>query len=146
MMKTIKTIFSIALGLTLVVSVVAQNPQQASGAGPTPRETLIQNATILTASHGTIKNGSILIRDGKIAAVGENVKARDANARVIDATGKFVTPGIIDCHSHTAVEGNVNEGTLSVTAMVRIRDVIDPYNPDVYRELAGGVTTINILH
>jgi imidazolonepropionase-like amidohydrolase len=146
MMKTIKTIISIALGLLLAVSVVAQNPQQASGAGSTPRETLIQNATIMTASHGTIKNGSVLIRDGKIAAVGTNVKARDANARIIDATGKYVIPGIIDCHSHTAVDGNVNEGSLSVTAMVRIRDVINPYDQDIYRQLAGGTTTVNILH
>jgi imidazolonepropionase-like amidohydrolase len=111
-----------------------------------PRETLIPHATILTASHGTIKDGSILIRDGKIAAVGTNVKASDSNARVIDATGKFVTPGIIDCHSHTAGEGNVNEGTLSVTAMVRIQDIIDPDNPNIYRQLGGGVTTVNVLH
>ena len=110
------------------------------------RETLIRNATILTASHGTIKNGSILIRGGKIVEVGPNVKSSDANARVIDASGKYVTPGIIDCHSHTGVEGNVNEGTLSVTAMVRIQDVIDPYNVDIYRQLAGGLTTVNILH
>src|SRR5437867_6894469 len=92
-------------------------------AGP---EILIRNATIMTASHGTINNGSILIRDGKIAAVGTNVTPRDPNARIIDASGKYVTPGIIDCHSHTAVEGNVNEGTLSVTAMVRIQDVVNP--------------------
>src|SRR5262249_42737690 len=90
--------------------------------------------------------GSVLIRDGKIAAVGTNVKARDANARIIDATGKYVIPGIIDCHSHTAVDGNVNEGSLSVTAMVRIRDVINPYDQDIYRQLAGGTTTVNILH
>ncbi|HKV37648.1 MAG TPA: amidohydrolase family protein, partial [Blastocatellia bacterium] len=111
-----------------------------------PRETLIKNATILTASHGTIENGSILIRDGKIAEVGKEVTAAGPNVRVIDAAGKYVTPGIIDCHSHTAIEGGVNEGTLSVTAMVRIRDVINPYDPDIYRELAGGLTTANVLH
>jgi imidazolonepropionase-like amidohydrolase len=114
--------------------------------GQQPRETLIRNATIMTASHGTIRNGAILIRDGKIAAVGENVRPSDPNARIIDATGKYVIPGIIDAHSHTAIEGGVNEGTLSVTAMVRIRDVINPYDPDIYRQLAGGVTTVNILH
>jgi imidazolonepropionase-like amidohydrolase len=110
------------------------------------REMLIQNATILTASRGTIENGSILIRNGKIVEVGQNVRARDSNATVIDATGKFVTPGIIDCHSHTAVDGNVNEGSMSVTSMVRIQDVINPYDNDVYRQLAGGLTAVNVLH
>src|SRR6185295_13528563 len=61
-------------------------------------------------------------------------------------TGKYVMPGIIDCHSHTAIDGNVNEGTLSVTAMVRIRDVINPYDMDIYRQLAGGLTTVHVLH
>lgn len=151
-MKT-KAIISLALTLALTVSALAQagqgNAKPASVAASgvaAPAETLIQNATILTASHGTIKNGSILIRNGKIAEVGTNLKPRDANARVIDATGKYVMPGIIDCHSHTAVDGNVNEGTLSVTAMVRIRDVINPYDMDIYRQLAGGVTTVHVLH
>ncbi|HEY6332439.1 MAG TPA: hypothetical protein VI756_24150, partial [Blastocatellia bacterium] len=67
------------------------------------REILIKNATIMTASHGTINNGSILIRNGKIAEVGPNVTASGPNVQVIDATGKYVTPGIIDCHSHTAI-------------------------------------------
>jgi imidazolonepropionase-like amidohydrolase len=159
-MKKINGLISAVLTLALVASALAQGrtgdtrqaprparglPDSASTANA-PRETLIQNATIMTASHGTIKNGSILIRNGKIAEVGTNVRARDANARIIDATGKWVTPGIIDCHSHTAVEGNVNEGTLSVTAMVRIRDVLNPYDADIYRQLAGGLTTVNILH
>jgi imidazolonepropionase-like amidohydrolase len=154
-MKRFKAMISTTLILAMSVAAYAQaggrNAKVASEAASTaaqvaPRETLIQNATILTASHGTIRNGSILIRDGKIAAVGENVKARDANARIIDATGKFVTPGIIDCHSHTAGEGNINEGTLSVTAMVRIQDVINPNHPNIYRQLAGGLTTVNVLH
>jgi imidazolonepropionase-like amidohydrolase len=114
--------------------------------GAQAHELLIKNATILTSSHGTIKNGSILVRNGKIAEVGTNVNASGPNVQVIDATGKYVTPGIIDCHSHTAITGDVNEGTLSVTAMVRIQDVVNPYDPDIYRELAGGVTTVNILH
>src|SRR6185436_12067483 len=140
MMKKLNAIISIVLLLTMVVF------QGGASAQTAPRETLIQNATIMTASHGTIKNGSILIRNGKIAEVGPNVKARDANARIIDATGKYVTPGIIDCHSHTAGEGNINEGTLSVTAMVRIRDIVNPEHPNIYRQLAGGVTTVNVLH
>jgi imidazolonepropionase-like amidohydrolase len=154
-MKKLNGLISAVLTLTLVASAFAQSragdARQAPRAGSVsaaaaPRETLIQNATIMTASHGTIKNGSILIRNGKIAEVGPNVKARDANARIIDASGKWVTPGIIDCHSHTAGEGNVNEDSLSVTSMVRIRDIINPYDPDVYRQLAGGLTTVNILH
>jgi imidazolonepropionase-like amidohydrolase len=129
-------------------SLAAKSGNKAGPANTAPqnREILIKNATIMTASHGTINNGSILIRNGKIAEVGPNVTASGPNVQVIDATGKYVTPGIIDCHSHTAITGDVNEGTLSVTSMVRIPDVINPYDPDIYRELAGGVTTANVLH
>src|SRR5258708_37120299 len=105
---------------------------------------VIQNATILTVSKGTLK-GSILVRDGKIAEVGEKV-AVPAGATVIDAGGQYVMPGIIDCHSHIAVDGNVNELSVSVSSMVDIRDVIDPEAIAIYRALAGGVTTANILH
>jgi imidazolonepropionase-like amidohydrolase len=146
-MRKTNALVSLIVVLTVALSSFAQTvARETVQASTAAGETLIQNATILTASHGTIQNGSILIRDGKIAAVGPNVRARDANARIIDASGKYVMPGIIDCHSHTAVDGNVNEGTLSVTAMVRIRDVINPYDVDVYRQLAGGVTAVNILH
>jgi imidazolonepropionase-like amidohydrolase len=107
-------------------------------------ETLIRNATILTASHGTLVNSDLLIRGGKIAAVGQNLQA-GAGARVIDATGKFVMPGIIDAHSHS-MSDDINESTLSVTSMTRIRDVLNPQAVNLYRELAGGVTTLNILH
>ena len=72
--------------------------------------------------------------------------AAPAGALVIDATGKHVTPGIIDCHSHTAIDGDVNEATHNVTAEVRIGDVIDPEDINIYRQLAGGVTTIHTLH
>jgi imidazolonepropionase-like amidohydrolase len=109
-----------------------------------PNEILIRNATIMTASHGTIENGSILIRGGKIAAVGKDVKA-PASATVIDATGKYVTPGFVDSHSHTALD-DVNEGSLSVTAMVRMRDVVNNTEINIYRQLAGGTTTIHQLH
>ena len=106
---------------------------------------LIRNATILTVSHGTIDKGDILIKEGKIAAVGGTLKA-PADAVVIDATGQFVTPGIIDCHSHIAVDGSVNEGSVSVSSMVNIADVIDSDDISIFRDLAGGVTTANILH
>lgn len=107
--------------------------------------TLIQNATVLTVTKGTIENGSILIRNGKIAQVGKNLKAPEG-ATLIDATGMFVTAGIIDCHSHIAVEGNVNEGSVAVSSMVSVGDVLDPDDIDIYRDLAGGVTTANVLH
>jgi imidazolonepropionase-like amidohydrolase len=108
------------------------------------QETLIRNATVLTVSHGTLQNTDILIRDGKIAAIGKNLNPAE-NARVIDAAGKYVMPGIVDCHSHTMLDA-VNELTLSVTSMARIRDVLDPEDVSIYRELAGGVTTANLLH
>jgi imidazolonepropionase-like amidohydrolase len=107
--------------------------------------TVLQNATILTVSHGTIENGSILIRDGKIAAVGPNV-AVPAGAAVIDARGKWIMPGIIDCHSHIAIQGSVNETSVSVTSMVDVRDVLNPEDIAIFRALAGGVTAANILH
>jgi imidazolonepropionase-like amidohydrolase len=110
-----------------------------------PREIVIRNATVMTASHGTIQNGSVLIKDGKIAAVGADVKP-GANALVVDAAGKWVTPGIVDAHSHIAVSGSVNEGGLSVTSMVRIADVINPDDRDIFYDLAGGVTSANVLH
>lgn len=108
------------------------------------RVTLIRNATVMTVTHGTIQNGSILIRDGKIAAVGTNVTA-PADATVIDATGKYVIPGIIDAHSHIASDAT-NEGSINVSAMVAIRDVLDPDDISIYRAAAGGVTAANILH
>jgi len=105
----------------------------------------IQNATILTVTHGNIEHGSILIRGGKIAAVGADLKA-PAGATVIDASGQFVMPGIVDCHSHIAVDGSVNEGAPAVSSMARIPDVLNPEDLDIYRDLAGGVTAANILH
>lgn len=106
---------------------------------------LIRNATVLTVTKGTVENGSVLIENGKVAAIGKNVSA-PADATVVDATGKYLMPGIIDCHSHTAIEGGVNEGTLSDSSMVNIKDVIDPTDINIYRALAGGLTISNVLH
>ena len=111
---------------------------------PDPPETLIRNATLLTIAHGALQNTDVLIRRGKIAAIGKNLKA-SADAKVIDASGKYVLPGIIDCHSHSMLDA-INEGTLSVSSMARTRDVLNPTDVDLYRELAGGVTTLNLLH
>jgi len=104
----------------------------------------ITNATIMTAFKGTIPKGTIVIRDGKIVAVGADVAA-PAGAQIIDGTGRFVIPGIIDAHSHSAAEA-INEGTNSITAEVRMADVLDHDDLSLYRELAGGVTTLNVLH
>src|SRR5262245_40146018 len=112
-------------------------PQTYSQDRGEPQETLIRNATILTITHGTLTNSDVLIRKGKIAAVGKNLKA-SANARVIDATNKYVMPGIVDCHSHSMLDA-INEGSLSVTSMVHTRDALNPNDVDLYRELAGGV-------
>lgn len=106
---------------------------------------LIRNATVLTVTKGTVSNGNVLVENGKIAAVGKNVSA-PADATVVDGTGKYLMPGIIDCHSHTAIEGGVNEGTVSDSSMVNIKDVLDPEDINIYRALAGGLTVSNVLH
>ena len=106
---------------------------------------LIRNATVMTVTKGTMQNGSVLIENGKISAIGKNISA-PADATVVDASGKFLIPGIIDCHSHTAVEGGVNEGTVSDSSMVDIRDVLNPSDINIYRALAGGLTVSNVLH
>jgi imidazolonepropionase-like amidohydrolase len=106
---------------------------------------LIRNATILTVSHGTIEKGDILIKDGKISAVGASLKA-PSDAQIIDGAGQFVMPGIIDCHSHIAIDGSVNEGSVSVSSMVNIADVLNSDDIAIFRDLAGGVTTANVLH
>src|SRR5438045_3225299 len=119
-----------------------------SSSGATPPDAssviLIQNATVMTVSHGTIEHGSVLIKDGKIAEIGQSIKA-PAGAQVIDASGQFVIPGIIDCHSHIAAE-SINEGSVSVSSMVNMAEILNPDDIDIYRDLAGGVTAANILH
>ncbi len=105
---------------------------------------VIQNANVMTVTKGTFK-GSIVIKDGKIVEAGEKVTVPEG-ATKIDAAGQYVMPGIIDCHSHIAVDGGVNEGSVAVSSMVNIRDVLDPEDIAIYRALAGGVTTANILH
>ena len=133
------------LFLATVTSGMAQEPAPFTmPIPPAAHLVAITNATILTVSHGTIPHGTIVIREGKIAAVGADV-AVPAGAQVIDATGKYVMPGIIDEHSHSAIE-SVNELTNVVTAEVRMADVVREDAPTIYWQLAGGVTTINVLH
>ena len=124
----------------------AQNARDAGGrrTQDVRRSVLIKNATVMTVTKGTLPNTDILVENGKIARVAQNLSA-PSGAQVIDGSGKYVMPGIIDAHSHMMADA-INEGTLSVTSMVRITDVLNPTAPNVYRALAGGVTTINILH
>jgi len=111
---------------------------------PKQETILLKNATVWTnEKEGVLKNADVLVVNGKIASVGQNLS--NANARIIDATGKHVTAGIIDEHSHIAA-ASINEGAQSVTSEVRIADNIDPDDIDIYRQLSGGVTTSHILH
>jgi imidazolonepropionase-like amidohydrolase len=107
------------------------------------QDVAIRGATIITISGGDIQNGTILVRNGKIAAVGTNVNI-PAGVRTIDGTGKFVMPGIIDAHSHAALEGGINEGSESVTPEVIVQLRND--DPVIQRALAGGVTAALLLH
>jgi imidazolonepropionase-like amidohydrolase len=132
--------FISAVALGLAASAGAQAAPVAAKTGAT----LIKNATVLTVTKGKLENTDVLLQNGKIAQIGKNIAA-PAGAQVIDATGKYVMPGIIDPHSHSMADA-INEGSLSVTSMVRIRDVLNPTDINIYRELAGGVTTINVLH
>jgi imidazolonepropionase-like amidohydrolase len=111
---------------------------------PKQETILIKNATVWTnEAEGVLQNADVLIKNGKIAGVGKNLT--DASARVIDGTGKHVTPGIIDEHSHIAA-ASINEGGQSVTSEVRIADNLNPDDVNIYRQLSGGVTTSHILH
>lgn len=114
------------------------------GQQPRQETILIKNATVWTnEKDGVIQNADVLIKNGKIAAVGKNLS--DPSARVIDGSGKHVTPGIIDEHSHIAA-ASINEGGQSVTSEVRIADNLNPDDINIYRQLSGGVTSSHILH
>ena len=136
------------LVLCAIVAVLTGAPHDLapplSAQGATPGVVAIRNGTIITATRGTIANGTVLVRDGKIAAVGTNVSI-PSGADVYDATGKFVSPGIIDAHSHIANDA-INEGSVSVSSMTGMEDVLDPTDINIYRGLAGGTTAANILH
>ncbi|MBS1511332.1 MAG: amidohydrolase family protein [Bacteroidetes bacterium] len=111
---------------------------------PKQENILIKNATVWTnEKEGVLEGTDVLVKDGKIAAVGKNLS--DATAKVIDGTGKHLTPGIVDEHSHIAA-ASINEGAQSVTSEVRIGDNLNPEDVSIYRQLSGGVTTSHILH
>jgi imidazolonepropionase-like amidohydrolase len=125
--------------------------EAATPAQPTPEVASIQNdvvirgGTILTVTHGKIENGSIYIHNGKIAEIGKKVNA-PAKATVIDAGGKWVMPGIVDPHSHIALDDDVNEATSPITPHMMMKDAFNYDDKAIYRALAGGVTTSLLLH
>jgi imidazolonepropionase-like amidohydrolase len=112
---------------------------------PSDGKLLIRGATILPVTGPPITSGDIEIVDGKIAYVGPK-RDSEWKGTTIDATGLFVMPGIIDTHSHFSIEGGVNEFSLSIVPEVRVRDVVDSEDIQIYRALAGGVTTARLLH
>jgi len=107
-------------------------------------DVLIKNATVITITDGTLENTDVLVEDGKITRIGNSLRTPNGVMEV-DATGKYVMPGIIDAHSHIAGT-SINEGTSQVTAEVQMADVVDPLDISIYRALAGGVTSIHLLH
>ncbi|MEW4526258.1 amidohydrolase family protein [Maioricimonas sp. JC845] len=112
---------------------------------PTGGTLLVRGGTVLTGTGKTLKETSILIRDGRIAAIGKDIEVEE-DCRIIDASGRFVTPGLIDTHSHIMISGGVNESTQSIVCEVRIEDVIESDDVGEYRALAGGLTTARLLH
>jgi len=112
---------------------------------PQQETILLKNATVWTnEKEGVLQNADVLLENGKIKAVGKGLSA--GNAKVIDATGKHITAGIVDEHSHIGIAGGVNEGAQSSSAEVRIADVVNSEDVNIYRQLAGGVTTSQLLH
>jgi imidazolonepropionase-like amidohydrolase len=128
----------------------ARAPSESRGVLAAPPAVLVRGASIWTsAAAGRLEKADLLIVGNKIKAVGQNLSlsAEFADAGLtIDGTGLHVTPGLIDCHSHTAILGGVNESMLPSTAMVRISDVVNSETENLYQQLAGGLTTANLLH
>jgi imidazolonepropionase-like amidohydrolase len=111
---------------------------------PHQENLLIKNATVWTnEKEGVLSNTDVLVKNGKIAQIGKNLS--DPTAKLIDGTGQYLSPGIIDEHSHIAAF-SINEGAHSVTSEVRIGDNLNPEDINIYRQLAGGVTSSHILH
>ena len=113
---------------------------------PKKQDVLIKNATVWSGEkEGILQNNDVLVVDGKFAQIGKNLTP-PKNGMVIDATGKHLTAGIIDEHSHIAIDGGVNECSDAITCEVRIGDVVDCDDNAIYRQLAGGTTASQLLH
>jgi imidazolonepropionase-like amidohydrolase len=126
---------------------IARSPLEGRGPITNPPAVLIRNATVWTSSaQGILTNAQVLVHSGRIQQVGNFKVELAPNTLVIDGTGQHVSPGLIDAHSHTAILGAVNESSLPSTAMVRIGDVVNSETKNIYEQLAGGLTTANLLH
>jgi len=126
------------LALTLCVTLVGFMPASA-------QDLLIKGGTVITITNGDLPNTDVLLKDGKIVEIGQNLEAPEG-VRVIDAQGRFVMPGILDDHSHMGVDRGINEGSRSVVPEVSIADVIKHDDPSFFTALAGGITTIHTMH
>ena len=129
----------------LVLPVTFPNIAYGNNRKPSQQTILFKNATVWTnEKEGILVDTDVLVKDGKIAAIGKNIE--DSNAVKIDAKGKHLTSGIIDEHSHIAISKGVNEGGHNSSAEVTIQDVVNSEDINIYRDLAGGVTTSQLLH
>jgi imidazolonepropionase-like amidohydrolase len=133
-MKKLNILFAALLGMGLNYS-QAQTPKG---------NVLIKNATVLTVTKGNLQNTDVLVQDGIIKQIGQNISA-PSGVQTIDASGKYLMPGIIDAHSHIALDV-VNEASSPIVAEVRMKDVVNPYEIGLYRSLAGGVTISHAMH
>ena len=106
----------------------------------------LRGGTVLTITQGVIENGTVVIRNGKITAVGRDV-AIPAGVRVIDVAGRYVMPGVIDSHSHIGFSGDdINEMTDPVTPQIWMKEALDPWEDSILKTLSGGVTTVKTMH
>jgi len=125
---------------------------QTATAAANGRPIAIKGATVLTATHGSIENGTVLLENGKIKAVGAQIPV-PANAKIVDAKGKFITPGLVNPHSHTGIypllglQGNVDlsEANSNINSNIRSMDAVDTSDPEIARAVSGGVTTLQTL-
>ncbi|MGY8689190.1 MAG: amidohydrolase family protein, partial [Verrucomicrobiales bacterium] len=118
-------------------------PGRFPGLSQRKRRIFIENATVWTCGpQGILLEANVIIEDGRIVALGRDIKPLK-NSYTIDGRGKHITPGLVDCHSHTAISRGVNEGSHAVTCEVGVGDVVDPTDISIYRQLAGGLTTAN---
>lgn len=147
--RRIATVLALAALVATAPAVHADLGDPSAWRNATPEQpgaVIVRGATIWTSGpEGKLESADLLVRRGKIAAVGANLSAPEG-AVEIDGTGKHVTAGLIDAHSHTAIRGGVNEGTNITTSEVRIGDVVDPHTVNLYWQLAGGLTMANLLH
>ena len=115
------------------------------GQTATGGDVLLRGATVCTVSDGTLVETDILVRDGVITQIGDDI-ALPAGVTEIDCHGRYIMPGVLDCHAHIAIRGGINEWTRNITPEVTIEDEVDPDDVGIYRALAGGTTAAQLLH